>query len=56
MHILIFKFPFVNLHNPLNDKLVMTQIKVQMKQTEEHQYQNDRIKQQKLQEVSCNLD
>lgn len=52
MQILIFKFPFVNLHNPLNDKLIMTQILVQTKQNEEHQYQNDQIKQQKLLEVS----
>ena len=56
MQILIFKFPFVNLHNPLNDKLIMTQILVQTKQTEEHQNQNDQIKQQKLLEVSCTLD
>jgi len=51
-----FQISLVNLHNPLNDKLIMTQILVQTKQNEEHQYQNDQIKQQKLLEVSCTLD
>jgi hypothetical protein len=56
MHVLIFKIPFVNLHNPFPDKLIMTQMLDRIKRTAEQKYQHDRIKQQKLLEVSCSLD
>ena len=56
MHELIFKIPFVNLHNPFPDKLIMTQMLDRIKRTAEQKYQHDRIKQQKLLEVSCSLD